>query len=309
MADTGAKIQFFIHKQNSVEQSEQERTGVVDRKFENIQRKIHSDQTARHDNSNRRLFGMMGCPLSGNQDSGCMDTRREQFSHQCFRTKSNLLGLIDFHNKQETISHPFSDRRHLCYSIPDTKHTHDRHCEKDMGASPTIRDHNYCRIPAISTEPDSRLGIKACEGLDRMEAGPKTFIWPLQTQRSPRDIYVCFQTVQTTTKVHESQAGSIQPSYRCYATGLVSQIPVCFPTIQHGGSSTQENSGRPMSTLDNHSYLGHTVMVPSTPSNGNRTPSLDSKQCGSAEEPTGRTSYTPFECFPAMGAWLVSGRD
>ena len=42
-------------------------------------------------------------------------------------------------------------------------------------------------------------------------------------------------------------------------------------------------------------------MVPSTPSNVNRTPSFDSKQDGFAEEPTGRTSPTPFECFPDIG--------
>ena len=116
--------------------------------------------------------------------------------------------------------------------------------------------------------------------------------------RSPRDRSVCFQAIQPIATVHESQTGSIQPSYRCDATGLVSQIHVCFPTIQHGGASTQENSGRPMSTSDNHSCLGNTAMVPSTPSSVNRTPSLDSKQEGSAEESTGRTSPTPFECFP-----------
>ena len=42
-------------------------------------------------------------------------------------------------------------------------------------------------------------------------------------------------------------------------------------------------------------------MVPSTPSNVNRTPSLDSEQCGSDEEPPWRTSSIPFECFPDIG--------
>ena len=288
-------MMWQIQEQNSIGQSEQERTGVVDRESENKRREIHSNQTSRHDNTNRCLFSRMGCPLSGNEDRGCMDTRRDQLLHQCFRTKSSLPGIIDFHNKQETISHPFSDRQHLCDSISAenggyTKQMHDRHCEKDMGIPPTIRDHNYCRIPAISTEPDSRLGIEACEGLDRMETRPKYFLGPLQSPRSPREISVCFQAVQPIATVYESQTGSIQPSYRYNATGLVSQIHVCFPTFQHGGSIS-----------DNHSYLGNTAMVPSTPSNVNRTPSFDSKQDGFAEEPTGRTSPTPFECFPAIG--------
>ena len=68
-----------------------------------------------------------------------------------------------------------------------------------------------------------------------------------------------------------------------------------------------------MSTSDNHSHLGNTAMVPSTSSNVNRTPSFDSKQEGFAEEPTGRTPSTHFECFPGIGGLagfrkrLVSG--
>ena len=96
VADTGTKIQFFVHQQNSIGQSEQERTGVVDRESENKQREIHSNQTPRHDNTNRCLFSRMGAHCQGMTTGGAWTQEETSFHINVLELKAVYLGLLTF---------------------------------------------------------------------------------------------------------------------------------------------------------------------------------------------------------------------
>ena len=84
-----------------------------------------------------------GAHCQGIRTGGAWTQEGTSFHINVLELKAIYLDVLTFTTNKKS-SHIHFQIDNTCAIAYLLKQTHGKHCEKDMGASPTIRDHNYC---------------------------------------------------------------------------------------------------------------------------------------------------------------------
>lgn len=93
------------------------------------------------------------------------------------------------------------------------------------------RDHNYCRIPAQSSEHRSRLGIQELPGFQRVEISPTGVSRDVSKIGSTGNRPFCIPFVPPTTSIYGLETRYGQQSNGCIQSIVASPLSLRFPPI------------------------------------------------------------------------------
>ena len=272
MPDKRADERFLPVRDKSVRRGET-RVGMVEGESKIIKWEVSVNEESGHSNVNGRIQGRLGCRLPGETYRGAMENEREGTAYKHFRIEGSSVSNKNIHTSplKGTI-YPSSDGQHNSSFLHSEN---GGHSEQDVariesGALElfTVQgDHNYCGIPPWNSQQDSRLGVKKCQGLQRMETEQRNFQTDHKEFRLPTDRSFCLSGVAPTSSVRFVETGPMVLRGGCLSNVLGKSSDVCISPVLSDRSGTKQGNSGASRTDSSNSSVARSVMVPKTVAN------------------------------------------
>ena len=243
------KAQWVIPRGSVFKQGAKERTTVVDSKFETLQGLVDSTTSVLCYNKNRCLKEGVGCILSRDPNRMGMDIRGKGNTHKYFGIEGSEVSFNVISQTNENESSSFSNQQH---NSLDVLTKNGGYWEQGtfgsgqgyMGLYPEEWDYDYSRISTKLPKRGGRLAVKETQGQFRMETSSPNISSNFPNKRYSIDRPVCISVVTSASKIFSLETRPIQSGYRCNATSLGKQIPLCISTFLNYQQSFKQSKPR-----------------------------------------------------------------
>ena len=165
--------------------------------------------------------------MPGNINRWAMVTGGMEGSHQHTRAEGSTFSHIDFYkiqnSSQDTCPHGQQSSSQQGHSWP---------LQTNMGLSAVEKDHKYCRVPARSSECDSKLGVPQFSGHKQLETFPGNICKNLSEISYSQYRPFCIPHVSSTPSLHDMEARSGKSGNQCHVSTIGKNVPIWLSPIQ-----------------------------------------------------------------------------
>ena len=244
-----------------------ERTVMVERKFNSLQREIFNFFPTTNNNKLRCITTGLGSELSRTDNRRAMVHGGTQVSHKCLGAQGSQISYNVLHIKRtgcNISSHPHGQHgspiilnENGGYQKPGV----DCDQQGNLAIPFEAKDNDYCRILTRVNECRGRQGIQANQGFKRMETKPNNLHEIVSDKGNSRGGFVCLEGITPITPLHILENRSFQSGQGCFSDILGSQVCVCFsPFCTHRKGSSESKSGS-VSNAHNNPSMARSTMV------------------------------------------------
>ena len=244
-----------------------ERTVMVERKFNSLQREIFNFFPTTNNNKLRCITTRLGSELSRTDNRGSMVHRGTKVSHKCLGAQGSQISYNVLHIKGKGCnisSHPHGQHdspiilnENGGYQKPGV----DCDQQGNLAIPFEAKDNDYCRILTRVNECRGRQGIQANQGFKRMETKPNSLHEIVSDKANSRDGSVCLEGTTPITPVHTPENRPFQSGQGCFSDILGSQFCVSFSPFWTYMKGSSESKSGSVSHVHNNPSMARATLV------------------------------------------------
>ena len=271
------------------------RSGLVDPPSTAPQWQTPSDSTLGSDHRNGRIQSGMGSLLQPNQNRWSLDTGGKTEAHQFPRTTGSIPSHQELCFRPTADKHPSEDRQHHCYCFPEPDGgfpfpSSVRTSHSNLAMVPGTRDNSACRTSPRLRECQSRLGIQACPGPQRLDAPQGSVSTAAQSTGSFHHRFICLKDQCTASSVLQlaPRSGSLHSGYSVPVMERTSSL--YFSSLCPNYPVYSEDTGGGIQRSTDSTSLAQSVVVPVNSGMSQRLPNPSTPHPEDSDGPSWRGS-------------------
>ena len=249
----------------------------------NLERPVSTETQSRPGNKYHHgcIPDGLGSTLQRCEDTGLVDRRGEEATHQCTRNESSDVRCPIICQGPAEDTCPSQSGQHnngsICeqdgrYKISD----HVKYQQTTLGFLPSKGDHNYCRTPAGLLKSNSGRSIETVQRHKQLDVGNPDISSLNKSSGTSGDRSVRGSHEQTTGQICQLETRPRSMENRCFLNQMDRPEGVRLPSILSSGPLSVENPARQSNNSADNTSMAHSAMVHNNTRDANGRPSIDS---------------------------------